>query len=244
MLHMYSQFRLLLITTAVLVLGACSNKPEGHSYFPLQKGLEWKYSFKTVYNDESSEKELLISNIGKESIDGKDIYIRRTDSGIDYHLDVDNEGIFRKGLRTLVELKPREDKEKRFVLKFPVETGSNWRVTSEPMVLLNVFPFRQRTSGVYFPMSFRIESTNETVTVPAGTFDNCLKVIGEGMTEIFTDAVNGFNEIPILQEEWYAPDVGLIKLMRYELDGQTITISDTPAYIGGHSRLELVSFTQ
>lgn len=236
--------RLLCLISLSLLLTGCFDNPAGDRYFPLQEGLSWNYRVTTEYLDEneSHQTQLEISSLGQQRFGEHQYYVRRTSSGIDYYINVDEQGVYRSGLRTLVELKPRLDAEKRFVLKYPLEPGTNWLEFSKPMILLNVFPTRQRITGINFPMSYSIESTSESVTVPAGTFANCIKVVGQGVAEMYTDGVNGFNEIPILVEEWYAPDVGLIKLVRYEMDGETIKVSETPAFLGGNTRLELIAF--
>lgn len=238
---MFKKLRLIIIASSLL-LCACSEKTIGDKYFPLQEGLSWKYDVTTQYVTESSQSKLAINNIGKVNLGDKSYYIRRTSSGIDYYINFDDKGIYREAIRTLVEMKPRLDEEKRYIFKYPLSIDSHWITSSQPLVLLNVFPFRQRATGLHFPMSYKIESLNNSITVPAGVFENCLKIIGEGVAEVYTDAVNGFNEIKIVSEEWYAPDVGLVKMVRYEMDGEIIKISDTPAYLGGHTKLELTHF--
>lgn len=228
----------------LLILTACSDSPEGHLYFPLQEGLSWKYRVTTSYSDQKTEHELTIENLGQQEERGKTYFIRRTSSGIDYYINSDAEGVYREGLRTLVETHIRPDKDKRFVFKLPVETGTNWLQVSYPMVFKNVVSNGQRMVDYKAPFAYTITSTNETVTVPAGTFKNCILVRGEGQTEIYTDAINGFNEIPMIVEEWYAPGVGLIKQNRYELEGEIITIANKPAFYGGRTTLELVTFSQ
>jgi hypothetical protein len=91
-------------------------------------------------------------------------------------------------------------------------------------------------------MSYRIESITDSVDVPAGHFENCIKVVAEGEIEVFTDAVHGMKQIPLSVEEWYAPGVGLVKQVRYEMDGESVNITDTPVFLGGHTSLELESF--
>ena len=239
---MFRLIQIITVLACLVFLNACSEQPQGDIYFPLQEGLEWHYTLTTEYENESSTRELTINSLGQQTLADKSYFIRRTSSGIDYLINFDESGVYREGLRTLVELKPRLDEEKRYIFKYPLEVDSNWLEVSRPLVLLNVFPFTRKVTGMLFPLSYRIESLDETVTVPAGTFTHCLKVVGEGVAEIFTDAVRGLNEIPIKVEEWYAPSVGLVKQVRYEMDGQTIKISDTPAYVGGNSRLELVRY--
>ncbi len=232
-------------TVLVLFLTGCSEKPVGNEYFPLNKGMSWTYSLTTEYsNDEESlKKQLTITNLGVEKFGKKAYYVRRTSSGIDYYHNFDETGLYREALRTLVENKPRMDRAKRYVLKLPLEIGTEWREISRPLLMLRVYPYRVRVGkDAQVPMLYRIESLSETVTVPAGTFEGCIKVVAKGTFNTYTDAVSGDTEIPMKVEEWYAPGVGLVKQIRYELDGDIIDIFNTPVFLGGRSTLALQSF--
>jgi hypothetical protein len=236
---------LILSILLVFSLAGCSEKPVGSKYFPLNEGMSWTYSLTTEYSneEESLEKQLTITNLGVEKFGKQTYYVRRTSSGIDYYHNFDETGLFREALRTLVESKPRMDRAKRYVLKQPLEIGTEWREISRPLLMLRVYPYRVRVGkDAQVPMIYRIESLSETVTVAAGTFENCIKVVANGTFNTYTDAVSGDTEIPMKVEEWYAPGVGLVKQIRYELDGDIIDIFNTPVFLGGRSTLALQSF--
>ena len=158
-------------------------------------------------------KQLTITNLGTKKSGKKSFFVRRTSSGIDYYHNYDDSGLYREALRTVVESKPRMDRNKRYVLKLPLEIGTEWREISRPLLLLRIYPFRVRVGKD-----------------------------GQGSFKTYTDAVTGEKEIPMFVEEWYAPGVGLIKQIRRELDGDMIDIFNTPIFIGGNSVLELKSF--
>ncbi|RKZ67759.1 MAG: hypothetical protein DRQ48_09390 [Gammaproteobacteria bacterium] len=238
-------FKLSYCLLLTLFLVGCSEKPVGSDYFPLNKGWSWKYRVTTEYSneDESNLDWITIENLGKEEFSGKSYFVRRTDTGIDYYHNYDEQGIYREGLRTLVESEPRLDRDRRYILKSPLEIGTEWREISRPLLLLRVYPFRVRAGKTaQVPITYRIASMTETVTVPAGTFENCIKVMAEGSFTTYTDAISGETEIPLSIEEWYAPGVGLVKQVRYELDGDIIDIFNTPIFLGGRATLELESF--
>ena len=109
--------------------------------------------------------------------------------------------------------------------------------------MMRVYPYRERAGNkAQVPMLYRIEDLNATVTVPAGTFENCIKVYGEGSFNAYLDSVNGQMEIPMSVEEWYAEGVGLVKQIRYELDGDVINVLNRPIFIGGKTTLVLEDF--
>ena len=72
------------------------------------------------------------------------------------------------------------------------------------------------TRSTRFPMHYQIASLNDTVTVPAGVFRDCIKVTGEATLAMYVDPRSGTHEIPITTTEWYAAGVGLVRLERHE----------------------------
>ncbi len=65
-------------------------------------------------------------------------------------------------------------------------------------------------------MEVTVASLSETVSVPAGTFGNCLKITRSG--SMMKDAGNyvGLTLVNVEETSWYAPGVGLVKLERIE----------------------------
>ena len=57
---------------------------------------------------------------------------------------------------------------------------------------------------------------SETIQTPMGKFRNCLKIKGIGKTSFIGDSEIGSIGIDILSEEWYAENIGLIKMVRTE----------------------------
>lgn len=221
-------------TLVLITAGGCGIEPEG--YLPLQTGLAWDYEVTTTTRLASSRERFSVTNIGEVELAGVRYQRRRTSAGTDYYLAQDVGGIYRRGKRTIVEEHPRLDPEPRYVIKFPVDATAEWTSVSHPYVLRRVHPYGESlTRNVEFKMSYRVEATDAEVRVPAGRFDRCLKVRGEGLLTIYSDAVRGFTEIPITTEEWYAPDVGLVRLERSE-------ILDTTVFAGGRKVFELVRF--
>ena len=77
------------------------------SYFPLHKGLSWKYRVTTELSDGREHSSTLrIDNKGKETIGQQDFMLRRTSHGTDYYLRQDSNGIFRYAKRTIIQTSP------------------------------------------------------------------------------------------------------------------------------------------
>ena len=217
-----------------LVLSGCA--PEHSGYFPLERGAEWSYRMvTTTERGEVSEDDLHITNMGAGRVGDIDYSIRRTSNGTDYLIREEARGIFRIGKRTIVQRRPRLDSEPRYVLKYPLEPGTEWRVATHPYVIRRVHPYEDYHRSIEFPMNYRIESLTATVSVPAGVFDNCIEVVGEADLTMYVDPRIGWGELPVITHEWYAPGVGLVKLERTEK-------LDTGVFVGGTRVLELTRF--
>ena len=62
---------------------------------------------------------------------------------------------------------------------------------------------------------YRIVGLHGLMQVPAGRFDNCVRVEAAGTMPV-EERTRGIKQITIEQTEWYAPDVGLVKMTRKE----------------------------
>jgi hypothetical protein len=77
---------------------------------------------------------------------------------------------------------------------------------------------------VSVPMTYEVQKGKETVTVPAGTFDKCIKVVGKGEVER-EKGLFGTVKLTVVKTEWYADKVGLIKSVLHK-SGNHMLISD------------------
>lgn len=66
---------------------------------------------------------------------------------------------------------------------------------------------------ISIPIKSTIESIDEVVTVPAGTFKECLKIRTIGVAEKFFEKENLTVRIEVDGSAWFAPGVGLIKVI-------------------------------
>ena len=213
--------RLTLIAAAVLAAG-CSSQPQGDSYFPLDVGARWEYDVASDINN-TLTRETYIATVAR-TIDyegGDQVFVRRIEVpgniGIEYWLRKDKVGIARIAKRSDIDEQARLDPNARIVLKLPVTQGASWMVPSEPFVVAPKTDLGQRE--VKMPkvlMTYTVEAVDETVTVPAGTYKDCARVVGLGNLPLYLDAVQGFTDIPITNREWYCKGVGLVKVEREE----------------------------
>lgn len=242
MIVIKSIFTILVLSLAsLMLLSACNNEVDSSNYFPLNKGLEWKYRTTLITKKKQEQGRYTVTNIGTTKVDNEVVNIRRTDDGRDYYLIEKSDGIYRYASRTLFETHPDIDDPPRLVLPTPFlkSLKARWSSKTTRYTIHRIGPstVTNANSPIQdFVMSYSIVSQNETVMVPAGRFENCLLVEGEATLTLFVDPHIGYQDIPITTREWYAPGVGLVKLERVEP-------LDTRVYNGGRYLFELMSFT-
>lgn len=225
---------------AITVALAGCGRGDAPKYFPLDRGDHWDYRITEVNPLAKIERDFSIDDAGPRKRDGQRYHRRRTSDGTEYWLQSDGKTLRRAGLRSAVEYQPRMDAAALEVMPLAPATGDVWSVPTQPFILERSLPFRERFSrdeSLRFELSMRVASLDESVTVPAGTFEHCLKVEGTGHFYILADARLGASEVPVTQTEWYAPDVGLVKLERSET-------LDTPNIVGGSITMELTAHTR
>jgi hypothetical protein len=224
-----------IVLAVLLTVSGCRSPDTTH--FPLHTGAQWVYLVsETTEYGARAEHFLSIRNVGTEAFGDATFYLRRTSAGTDYYIARDDNGIYRVAKRTIVETAARADAERRYILKQPLQVGTNWRAPTHPYMIQRVHPYRERFHrGAEFPMHYQIASVNDIVTVPAGVFRDCIKVTGEATFALYVDPRTGTHEIPITTMEWYAPGVGLVRLERHEP-------LNTSQFTGGTVALELTDY--
>ncbi len=119
-------------------------------------------------------------------------------------------GLVRRGFHTLRgrDLLARVAQPAR-ILNFPIAVGDTWSGQIEK-------PYY----GITLSMARTIEANGDTVVVPAGRFDNCLRVVTvaqEPADAGFSDDVKTYVRRILCgtRTMWFAPGVGLVKYVHY-----------------------------
>jgi len=230
---MHFRFSYSLVIVLSLIT-ACENENTS-SYFPLNRGPQWNYQIVIETPSGKQFRSYNVRNIGRKTVDKKSYAVRHTSYGTDYYFSEDSDGIFRVGKRTSVEIKPRMDTPMRPVLEYPLEKGMKWQASTHPYVLKRLMPVGEALKNSFtLPMLYTVVSTNEAITVPAGEYKHCVKVVGSADLVLYVNPLRGYVTVPFTTEEWYAPGVGLVKMTREEkLEADTME--------GGSYTMELVS---
>ncbi len=182
---------------AILMLLTYTGILLAEDYVPLKKGLTRTYSIdgqttKTVQNFE--ERKLGKKKVVPQKIEVNGsitfVFIRETKMGqilfATQGMD-DTEPVI---LDTLV-----------YINKTPFKTGTTWIEDYTTIVMLE---------SVTFPLTYVVQKSKETVTVPAGTFEKCIKVIAKGEVER-DKGLLGTVKVTIVKTDWYEQKIGLVK---------------------------------
>ncbi len=119
----------------------------------------------------------------------------------------DDNGIYEYASQSIDDHEPKIFDPPKYILRFPIEVGRSWEINSEIQRLMYRVPITLKAT---------IQSINDTVTVPAGTFKKCVKVVTTGSTKKNLGMFMGTAKIEVKEFSWYAPNVGLVKMIREE----------------------------
>ncbi len=221
---------------AVFMLASCGSSTDA-SYFPLTVGAAWSYELQTEMVNPPVDRVLHMTVDRQVNLDGKDVAVRRSASGVEYYLQRDAAGIRRLATRVDLEEQPQLDEAPRTVLPDPAVVGAEWDVSTVPYLLMRNAEFpRELKHRHKTTMRYRIEAAVDAVEVPAGVFRDCLRVKGTTTFRLFKDPIQGFADQPIVATEWYCRGVGLVQFDREEQ-------ANSSFLTGGKIRYQLVDYS-
>lgn len=227
--------RLALLLAAVLC--ACDSVPTPE-YFPLKPGLRWEYALHEKNRLVDQVSLLKLRNLAPVQRENQHYARRIASDGNEYWLSQSDTAVQRVGLRTAIDFEPRMDAAPRMVMPLPPAVSQAWSVETRPYILERAEPFRERFSqdeSKRIELRMIVAALDDVVEVPAGKFEHCLRIEGTGVLNVLADARIGASAVPVSHTEWYAPGVGLVKLVRTES-------LDTTQIVGGSVTMELVDF--
>jgi hypothetical protein len=203
--------------------------------FPLEPGHRWTYRQVAELEDGARDVvSLVLRTLPGEDYEDRPAFRRRSDDGVLYWLRRDPTGIYRVASRHELQPEPVKDAAPRYVLKEPLAVGTEWQAPTVAYLLKRTqgYPPELRNEGKPVAMRYAIEALQETVTVPAGRFERCVRVRGSGTLKLYADGTAGWRDMPLITLEWYCPGPGLVKLEREEP-------AKSPFLIGGRLTMEL-----
>jgi len=202
----------------LLLLLCASCTKNDNSYFPLTEGYKWQYDVALTTRDGLEKQKYIFKNIGKGELNGASVYRRESLDGSILYYSHSDEGIHYLGNLDSQSLHPEFQEDTQLVIPEILSIGTEWNYTTITKLLKKTGPPQKTEFKILaeVPLEIKIESMNETVTVAAGRFNNCMKISMNGFA--FKDAGNyiGLTMVTVEQSSWYAPGVGLVKVERVE----------------------------
>ena len=205
----------------VIIFFIISCSKNESNYFPLEKIKSWHYKIEIIPEVE----DYIIYKKTNLSLGKKKIIVNETEmpfypilreDGTILYYQVLKSGVFRNGIQFIKDQKINFEEKKRLVIPYPLEIGKKWDVESKTFLILRRYPYYDYRATTNFKLNYEVISKNERIKTPLGTFDDCLLIKGYGSTNFIGDSEIGAIQINIISEEWYAKDVGLIKVIRTE----------------------------
>jgi hypothetical protein len=172
---------------------------------------------------------IVVNNLPAKQLNGKKVVPQQInmDGNITLTFIVnDKTGIYEYARQGPGETAPKVHSVPEYYLKEPLNPGARWRVESKTS-LLKV----QDTIS----LEYKILSLSEAITVPAGTFNNCIKIKAYGHKTKYAFTLNRQVQIKAERHIWYAPGVGIVKLI-YRQDGETLQFGS------GSVEMRLISY--
>lgn len=222
---MKRSFSMVIIISVMLILG-CSKQSD--TYFPTKEGLYWEYQKHEsgMFGMQDSSKHVR-TTLKERDLSGKKVIpIKIEESDM---LGKKTAFVFRSeekdGLAIIANQpvnspEPIVFKTPKYFVKFPIKVGTEWEEESRTYLLQKVVPIT---------IKYSIVSVDETVTVPVGNYNKCLKITGSGNTTIDMGVLG---KTPVNKEvsDWYAPNVGFVKSIIKENSNNMLVGSKTVTY--------------
>ena len=211
--------RLAALWLVVLPLAACER-----DYFPLDGGRKWFYELKFTYSGKSMpiviksarmnlRRGITLSQGGRDYATTGQLH----ENGFIYlykRLEKPEPGVYRLAVKQdKLYYQPRP----LMVLPKDPQIGDGWHRSDRTYLLVHRYPLDVgNREMIQLDMRYRVAGADAKVTTPAGVFENCLHVVAAGRTDFIGSRGIDSILVEIREESWFAPSVGLVKMVRTE----------------------------
>lgn len=207
--------RVIFAVSSLLFLFACSGELDRPLY-PLDEGQSWDYQVSMDRGGRSANLDVTVTNMPQRDLGDQQVVPQKTEftteNGVSQtsfgFIVSDDTGIYVYAEQSADATEPKILSEPNYRLKYPLEAGATWEGEGKTQFLKN---------EVSVPVQTTVQATDTVVTVPAGTFEKCVKTRTEGETTINPGySLADEAEISIEGHGWFCPEVGLVKSIREE----------------------------
>jgi hypothetical protein len=180
-----------------LLPGTSHGVEPAEKYYPLKEGITWVYS---VSSKKPGGERITVTSLAPREVKGKTAHPRKWEvgGGVKYYfIAKDDAGVYRYAEQKGDAGEPQIITPKVYYLKNPVDVGTTWDTVT-------------KLGEDELKVNITVESIGEKVQVPAGKYENCVKLKHEGRMQ---PKEGGTVPLSLTAYEWYAPGVGLVKSM-------------------------------
>ena len=213
----------IIIIFVFLISVSCERKI---SYLPKGKNNHIHYEVKFV-DKEKKVKNYKQSYFLKESSPDRSILVRNDGKVIKYEKEKNK--LVLKDVQYLfpILVDQPEDKLKfeneNIVYELPLEENEFWQTNDLTTLVMKLGYDRIYRTLLPIKINNEVKSSNETLKVGNKVLRNCLKIEGIGQTSFNPGPPLENINIEVKKTEWYAPNLGLVKLIREETsDSETM----------------------
>lgn len=196
----YNITTVLFLSLYLLTCSVSCDKKEA-SYYPLNEGRTLEYQA-TVGSELGHNK--VVSNLAQRELRRIKVTPHKVEAAGQTHfvfVAEDNNGIYEFATQKAGDIEPNVKTNHSYMLRYPIKVGTNWEDMIETHLL---------QQNVLVTLASKIESIDDVITVPAGTFDRCVKVKSVGYSRKDM-GIFGVATITVEHYSWYAPGIGNIK---------------------------------
>jgi hypothetical protein len=211
---MSSRCLVLLSAVGLLLLAGC--RGVSTSFSPLDEGETWTYqvnigSMLGSMDANTRQVVFTVVNMPTRELAGKSVTPQKAE--IDGHtfaisfVGEDSDGVFTLASQSPNATEPTIKTPPEYGLHRPFKSGTKWDLQSTTQTL-----------SVQVPVTLHvaIESDNDTITVPIGTLERCLKLVSQGDTTHQMGPFMGGPRIHVDDTSWFCPGIGYAKEVRKE----------------------------
>lgn len=193
-----------LMLTSIGILTGCG---AGESFYPLKEDLHWEYEVSLQSQFGGGSMPMAVSTMSERSLDGQQVTPFKTELGgqtFFTYVGEGKDGFYILGQQTPTAPEPELYDPPRYLLRRPVVVGLKWTSESKTQLV---------QEGTPVTVTLEIQAIDDTVTVPAGTFEGCVKVVstGQAARNMGAMALGTTANISIEGVDWYAPGVGWVR---------------------------------
>lgn len=205
----------LALVVAALALGGCGLSEEP---FPLRKGMHWLYLVEVQTMDGTFDQRYPVRTGAEREFGEETVYPHVSLLGSRTFYTRRDDGIWRVARQDAPTEPIVPLLEPALVLPAGVADARAWRGRTITRVLEHTGPPQETLFQIreVVPMRYQVAPEREAVTVPAGTFERCVKVVGHGTLNADVGNYIGRTTIEVKTTDWYAPGIGLVRAERTE----------------------------